>query len=116
MKKHLLHEFGYSVFPYHHMDKSFINSKNIDGHKTDPCYTPIVNDINILLQGSDRSMIDQYVETTEELLTRANKNNLSKALLYMQKALLLSGDGGRVSKDQKRLLEVDYIHFYVHIA
>ena len=51
-------------------------------------------------------MIDQYVETTEELLTRANKNNLSKALLYMQKALLLSGDGGRVSKDQKRLLEV----------
>ena len=51
-------------------------------------------------------MIDQYVETTEELLARANKNNLSKALLYMQKALLLSSDGGRVSKDQKRLLEV----------
>ena len=72
--------------------------------------------ITTLLQGSDRSMIDQYVETTEELLARANKNNLSKALLYMQKALLLSVDGGRVSKDQKRLLEVMNVYYTVKSA
>ena len=60
----------------------------------------------LVLQGSDRSLMDQYVEKTDELLNRANKNNLSKALLYMQKALLLAGDAGRVSKEQKKLLEV----------
>ena len=60
----------------------------------------------LVLQGSDRSLMDQYVEKTDELLNRANKNNLSKALLYMQKALLMAGDAGRVSKEQKKLLEV----------
>ncbi|XP_052282343.1 cilia- and flagella-associated protein 54-like isoform X6 [Dreissena polymorpha] len=54
--------------------------------------------------GSDRSLLDSYVESTEELLTRANKNNLSKALLYMQKAYLSTTEG-KVSKEQKKCLE-----------
>ena len=60
------------------------------------------------LQSSDNSLADTYVETTDELLGRANKNNLSKALLYMQKAYLMSNDG-KVSKEQKKLLEVSSI-------
>lgn len=61
-----------------------------------------------IFQGSDRSLADTYVENTEELLGRANKNNLSKALLYMQKAYLMSNDG-KVSKEQKKLLEVGVV-------
>ena len=41
----------------------------------------------------------------EELLGRANKNNISKALLYIQKAYLTSNDG-KATKEQKKLLEV----------
>ncbi|KAL4227140.1 hypothetical protein ACF0H5_015113 [Mactra antiquata] len=55
--------------------------------------------------GSDRSLVDTYVETFEELLARANKNNLSKALLYMQRCYLMPNDG-KVTKEQKKLLEV----------
>ncbi|XP_053377953.1 cilia- and flagella-associated protein 54-like isoform X4 [Mercenaria mercenaria] len=54
--------------------------------------------------GSDRSLIDTYVESMDELLGRANKNNISKALLYMQKAYLSSNDG-KATKEQKKLLE-----------
>ncbi|XP_052780184.1 cilia- and flagella-associated protein 54-like isoform X4 [Mya arenaria] len=54
--------------------------------------------------GSDRSLLDSYVETTDELLARTNKNNLSKALLYMEKAYLSPSDG-KVTKEQKKLLE-----------
>ncbi|KAK3608116.1 hypothetical protein CHS0354_004771 [Potamilus streckersoni] len=53
---------------------------------------------------SDRSLVDTYIENFEELLGRCNKNLLSRALLYMQKASLLPSDGSS-TKAQKKLLE-----------
>ncbi|CAC5396096.1 unnamed protein product [Mytilus coruscus] len=54
--------------------------------------------------GEDGEMLSSYVENYEELLTRCNKNQLSKSLLLMQRSLLLS-DGVGYSKEQKKLLE-----------
>lgn len=59
-------------------------------------------------QGEDRISNDSYVDNYGELLSRCNKNHLSKSLLLMQRSLLLSDDVG-YSKEQKKLLEVFYI-------
>ncbi|XP_063397833.1 cilia- and flagella-associated protein 54-like isoform X1 [Mytilus trossulus] len=54
--------------------------------------------------GEGGEMMSSYVENYEELLTRCNRNQLSKSLLLMQRSLLLS-DGVGYTKEQKKLLE-----------
>ncbi|XP_041347318.1 cilia- and flagella-associated protein 54-like [Gigantopelta aegis] len=57
-----------------------------------------------MMFGSDRQVTDTYVESFDELCSKCNKNNLSKAVLYMQKAILNERKNAPV-KTLKELLE-----------
>lgn len=57
------------------------------------------------MEYEDQIQTDSYVENFQELLSKCNRNNLSKSLLLMQRALLLNDDVGH-SKEQKKLMEV----------
>ncbi|VDH93978.1 Hypothetical predicted protein, partial [Mytilus galloprovincialis] len=63
--------------------------------------------------GENGEMMSSYVENYEELLTRCNRNQLSKSLLLMQRSLLLS-DGVGYTKEQKKLLQVNILTLKFH--
>ncbi len=57
------------------------------------------------MQASNIGEGDTRVVTFEDLMTRCSKNNLSKALLYMQRALQAHGEGA-TTQQTKKMFEV----------
>ena len=59
----------------------------------------------ITCQSSDGEALGAFIDSFDELLKHCKRNNVSKALLYMQQALT-TGSGGTMSLQQKQYLQV----------